>query len=601
MNVMLPNETSVFVVTGGGKGITAQCAIKLAQRYGSEFVLLGRSSIAEPEPAWAAGCNDEVSLKQCAISAMRNAGQHPKPADVQRAASRVLAQREIADTLHAIEAAGGTATYLSADVTDREALRTALAPVSARVTGIIHGAGVLADKRIEKKTGADFDLVYGIKVRGLKNLLGCVPPSQLRHLVLFSSVAGFYGNVGQADYALANEVLNKLAHRLQRDYPACHVVAVDWGPWDGGMVTSELKQLFAERNIAIIPVDVGTDLLADELALGAGTPQIIVGGTLTSPKPEPMSHRVDLRHYRLHRALTLDANPFLRDHVIGGHAVLPTVCAIGWMVNACENLYPGYAFARVEDYRALKGIVFDDTLADDYILNIQEIVQSSDEILFECLIESKAANGKPRYHYKATIALRPEERICESANLRVNESANYELRVASNQRAPNHPIAQSPGHAIPGTALYNDNTLFHGPSFRGVEEVWNITERGLTMRCRLPEAPAEVYGQFPVQTFNPYLADAQLQSLLVWAKQMRGVVGLPLRIGKGEQFHQPRFGEVTYASLTIQSAGDHSLVADVVVYNEAGDIYSRVTGAEITLSARLNALFEQGQLGESRW
>ena len=639
MESIYPDKNDVFLVTGGGRGITAQCAIRLAERYGGTYILMGRSPLEATEPAWAAGCDDEAALKSRAIAALRDGGARPKPAEVQRAVDRVLAQREIVGTLRAIEAAGGAATYLSADVNDAGALRAALAPVRDRVTGILHGAGVLADKRIEQKTAADFDRVYGTKVRGLQAVLDCIPPEQLRHLALFSSVAGFYGNAGQADYALANEALNKLAHRLQREYPACHVVAVDWGPWDGGMVTPELKQVFAERHVAVIPVDVGTAMLADELARETPAAQIVIGGALLPSAREPSP---DLRSYRIHRALTLDANPFLRDHVIGGKAVLPTVCAVGWMINACENLYPGYTFARVDDYRALKGIVFDDTLAEDYILDLRETATSAEELRFDALISS-AANGKSRYHYKAQVTLRRSRmqdagsrmqdagsrmqgagsrmqgagsrvqgagsRVqgagsrtqgagsrmqgagsrMQDAGSRMQESANYELQIGIQN--PKSKIQN-----LAGETLYADHTLFHGPSFRGVEEALAISEEGLTLRCCLPEAPPEVQGQFPVQSFNPYLTDVQLQSLLIWAKKMRGVVGLPLRIQKGEQFRQVQFGEVAYATLTVQSVTDHSLVADVIVHDEEGDLCSRVTGAEITLSARLLGLFEQNEL-----
>ncbi|HOT92541.1 MAG TPA: SDR family NAD(P)-dependent oxidoreductase [Anaerolineae bacterium] len=584
IETIYPDTNDVFLVTGGGRGITAQCAIRLAERYGGTYILIGRSPLEATEPAWATGCDDEAALKAHAIATMQADGARPKPAEVQRAVDRVLAQREIHGTLRAIEAVGGAATYLSVDVTDGNALQAALAPLRDRITGVLHGAGVLADKRIEQKKAADFDRVYGTKVRGLQAVLACIPPEQLRYLVLFSSVAGFYGNAGQADYALANEVLNKLAHRLQREYPACHVVAVDWGPWDGGMVTPELKRLFSERHVALIPVDVGTAMLADELAQQSRAAQIVVGGALLPSIREPSA---DLRSYRLHRALTLDANPFLRDHVIGGKAVLPTVCAIGWMINAAENLYPGYTFACVEDYRVLKGIVFDETLADDYILDLHETAKSVAELHFDALISSEA-NGKSRYHYKARITLRSMTNgEWQMAN---GEPTNHESRITNDE-------SRMTSHVISGEALYHDQTLFHGPSFRGVEEVLTLDERGLTLRCRLPDVPLETQGQFTVQTFNPYLTDVQLQSLLIWVKKMRGIVGLPLRIQKGEQFRKVHFGEVTYTTLTVQTVNDHSLVADVVVYNERGDLCSRVTGAEITLSKRLLGLFAQNKLG----
>jgi len=577
-----PNINSVFLVSGGGKGITAQCVIALAARFGSTFVLLGRSSIAEPEPVWAAVCDDEAALKQAAIQAAMAEGQRPKPAEIQRAVNGVLSKREIEGTLKAVAQAGGKVRYLSVDVTDRTVLIAALNGIRERVTGIIHGAGVLADKSIEHKSEADFEKVYAVKVVGLQNLLECVAPEQLQHLILFSSVAGFYGNVGQADYALANEILNKTAHLVRRAHPRCHVLAVDWGPWDGGMVSPELKRVLVERGIDVIPIDVGTKLLADELAAGnlptgnlpAGAhsaPQIVVGGPMVAPAPEPDG---ELRTYRIHRRLTLDANPFLHDHVIGGRAVLPTVCAVAWMVNACEQRYPGYTFFSVDDYRALKGIVFDDSLADDHMLELKETSKSRDELVFEALIRSETADGKPRFHYSARVTLRralPEAPVFEAFDLQ--------------ERAP-----------VDGEAFYGDNTLFHGPSFRGVDRVLNVDEGGLTMRCLSPEVSVEMQGQFPVQTCNPYLTDVQLQSLLIWAKRFKGVGGLPLRIRGGQQFRRAKFGEVTYATLEVVSSSERSLVADVTVHDADGLVYSRVTGAEITLSARLNALFEQNWL-----
>ncbi len=48
-----------------------------------------------------------------------------------------------------------------------------------------------------------------------------------------------------------------------------------------------------------------------------------------------------LHSQQISRRLTLDANPFLRDHIINGHAVLPATCASAWMANICEQLYPG--------------------------------------------------------------------------------------------------------------------------------------------------------------------------------------------------------------------------------------------------------------------
>src|SRR5512146_1523043 len=73
-----PDSETVFLVSGGARGITARCAIQLAQRFQSRFVLLGRSACA-PEPAWAVGASGAAALKQAALQAMLAQGQKPKP------------------------------------------------------------------------------------------------------------------------------------------------------------------------------------------------------------------------------------------------------------------------------------------------------------------------------------------------------------------------------------------------------------------------------------------------------------------------------------------------------------------------------------------
>ena len=79
--------------------------------------------------------------------------------------------------------------YLALDVTaSAQALQKELAgPVErlGKINGLLHGAGTLADRRIEKKTIRDFETVFNPKVDGLGNLLQVAPPAQLDFLVLF--------------------------------------------------------------------------------------------------------------------------------------------------------------------------------------------------------------------------------------------------------------------------------------------------------------------------------------------------------------------------------------------------------------------------------
>ena len=51
----------------------------------------------------------------------------------------------------------------------------------------------------------------GTKLDGALNLARLLRPESVRFAALFSSIAGRFGNLGQSDYAAANEALNKLA------------------------------------------------------------------------------------------------------------------------------------------------------------------------------------------------------------------------------------------------------------------------------------------------------------------------------------------------------------------------------------------------------
>ena len=155
-----------------------------------------------------------------------------------------MANREITKNLDTIRNLGARVRYYSADVRDVDTVTSILNDVQSMhgpVKGIIHGAGALEDRTIIDKTLDQFETVFDTKVTGLNVLLEATRQDPLKYLVLFSSVTARIGNNGQSDYAMANEVLNKIAQQESLTRPDCKVTAINWGPWDGGMVCSALK------------------------------------------------------------------------------------------------------------------------------------------------------------------------------------------------------------------------------------------------------------------------------------------------------------------------------------------------------------------------
>ncbi|MHC5721398.1 MAG: SDR family NAD(P)-dependent oxidoreductase, partial [Nostoc sp.] len=87
--------------------------------------------------------------------------------------------------------------------------------------------------------------------------------------------------------------------------------------------------------------------------------QVVIGSPLV-----PFARELDseLCTYRMRRRMTVEENPFLLDHVIAGSPVLPATCALSWMIDSCEQLYPGYRFFAAQDFKILKGITFNESL-----------------------------------------------------------------------------------------------------------------------------------------------------------------------------------------------------------------------------------------------
>ena len=556
-----------FIASGGARGITAQCVIRLARSLPSHWVLLGRSALMADEPVWAKDCRDEVELKQRILQNLATKGEKATPAAVNKICRSLTASREIASTLQTLRDMGCEATYLSADVTDSDALKAGLALIIDRfgpVTGIIHGAGNLADKLIEKKSEQDFERVYGPKVVGLRNLLNCVSTHQLKYLVLFSSVAGFYGNAGQTDYALANEILNKTALWIKQQYPTCHAVAIDSGPWESGMVTPALKAAFEARGVDILPIEDATQMLVNELNPAyAETAQVVIG----SPIPSPLAViEGGLKTHLLRRKLTLVANPFLQDHVIAGSPVLPFTCLMGWIARAAEQLYPGYHSFLCKNVRLLKGIVFDQQVVEDYVLELKEIAKSKSEIVVEGKIRSQTAAGKPRYHFSNQVTLRPQ---------RPDRPALFPADLTLDRK-----ITARSSDFYQDIATYG---LFHGPSFSGVSRILNISETRMTTEHQIRKISARQQGQFPIQTLNPYTTDLQLHPVLIWLKHFYRATCLPCRVERYEIFDSPPYNRPFYTTTEIVAKTQSSLTVNIIAHDEQGNVYTSIKGGGSTI------------------
>ena len=65
------------------------------------------------------------------------------------------------------------------------------------------------------------------------------------------------------------------------------------------------------------------------------------------------------------------------------------------MAQTCEKRYPDFCVFQVENTKLFKGIVFDGSEKEEYIIELKEIEKQAERIVFETTILSEVGNYRP--------------------------------------------------------------------------------------------------------------------------------------------------------------------------------------------------------------
>jgi enediyne polyketide synthase len=303
----------VLLVSGGGKGIAAECALDLALGSGARLALLGRS-----DPA---------------------------------------VDRELAANLERMAAAGVSPLYVRADVTDAAEVRAAVGRVQKElgpVTALLHAAGSNEPRALGNLDAAAFLRTVAPKVGGARHLLAALDAGRLRLLVGFGSIIARTGLPGEADYAAANEWLGRLIERYRREHPACRCLVVDWSVWAGLGMGERLGTMesLSRAGITPLPPPAGVAALRRLLDRPPAASAVVVAGrfgepsTLEVERPELPLRRF-LERPRVYypgielvadTELSAGTDPYLSDHVFRGEPLFAAVLGLEAMAQVAMAL-----------------------------------------------------------------------------------------------------------------------------------------------------------------------------------------------------------------------------------------------------------------------
>jgi NAD(P)-dependent dehydrogenase (short-subunit alcohol dehydrogenase family) len=571
-------SSDVVAITGGARGVTAACALALARASSAAIALIGRSPAPFQVPSWLAGIQNEAAMKKAIVQHAFSDSQ-PTPKELEAEFKRQKANQAIAGTLQRLQDTGVRAAYFCADVTDAEGLKAAADEIRSTlgpIAAVIHGAGVLHDRLIVDKSVDQFRQVYNTKVQGFKNLLEATESDPLRHLVLFSSVSARTGNTGQCDYAMANEVLNKMARVASLQRSGCRVSSINWGPWDGGMVTPSLKKAFQGQQIDLIPVETGADLMVAEMKNADPAPvEVLIGSMLETPSVEDEANgaAMDLLE---RRELDLQRYPVLASHVIGGKPVVPFALIGEWIGHGAVKENPGFTLHGIDDFRLLSGIRIEQ---EKKLVRLLAGKARKNGNGWHVAVELRngVKNGKDVIHSRARALLVD----------RLPDAPTYKGNGKNGSRPYPRDL----------DAVYGE-ILFHGDKLRAIQHIKAYSEHGMT--ARLTGAPKpEAWMQDPIRerwTADPMVLDGAFQMAIVWSFEQTGSVCLPSYARSYRQY-RPAFPEsgVT-AVMTVTRHSHRKMVADFTFLDADEQVVATLMGYEATVDQTLiHAFRNNGQ------
>ncbi len=573
---------SVVVVTGAAGSIVSAITADLAQASGATFHLLDLTPTPDPADAdLAAFRADRDGLKSTLMSRMKDRGEKPTPVAIERELAGIERREAALTAIQAVEAAGGTAVYHSVDLTDAEAVADALADVGDKVDLLVHAAGLEISRNLPEKEAREFDLVFDVKVNGWRNLWTALAAREIGAVVVFSSVAGRFGNNGQTDYSAANDLLCKTMSSLRRTRPQTRGLALDWTAWGGiGMATrGSIPKIMEMAGVQMLPPEAGVAWIRRELADSGFSGEVIVAGELGLMAAEyhpsgglattTVDGRVMVGEVRLsvHDGLVADVTldpaeqPFLDHHRIDGTPVLPGVMGMEAFVEAATLLAPeGLVASAVEDVSFLAPVKFYRDQPRTLRLAVTTEPDGSDLAAHCTLSAERTLPGQDRpvrtVHFTGTVRLSsPAEDQAEDQG----EGEGTDLAPAEHRLSPEQ--------------VYS--FYFHGPAYQVVEEAWRAD--GVALARLTADLPGDRTPATTSLSAAPRLVELCFQAAGLWQAGRDGQLALPRSVDRLTVLDADAGGDL-YA--VARQTGEDSFDARVV--SPDGRIVVRLEGYHST-------------------
>jgi acyl transferase domain-containing protein/acyl carrier protein/NAD(P)-dependent dehydrogenase (short-subunit alcohol dehydrogenase family) len=574
-----------WVVTGGGRGITAVIAMELACRHQLRLELLGTA----PHPALEETFVDRVTTDRAAVrrEIMQQAtARGESPVEAWRNVEKAI---EIDATLRQCRKRGISACYHCCDVTDADEVQSTLNRIrttSGPIHGVIHGAGFGQDARFDRKRPSKVQQCLRAKIDGSLTLMEATQNDPLEWFVAFGSISGRFGANGHTDYSQANDMMAKIIDRYRQERPEVRSVTFHWHAWgDIGMATKPEAKLALEMiDMKFMPAAEGIAHFLHELESGGDEPEVLITDESYFRKffPADRLHTdgSDAEH-RLNDTLPLlpmpvtqhpegictsvvTLNPisdkFLSQHQVQGRPTLPFVVALELMAEAVRARigvsFPGLCLKA----RAAQAIRFatDDSLA----VTVQSRIATDGRLECRLLADVRRRDGRM-----------------------VEEDREFFRAVFDPHTTMQ---AGSTAFTIPQGLTWRrieyslpDSLIYHGPE---LQELREVADDGQFVWGRIAaSAPVQLFGGSRAHGFTVPCAtmDACLYAIgaAAWHRHQRA--SLPVSFERIEWGRLPDPGEPCLVRVAEVDSNESGAVWDFQLQGNNGDRLLTINGYRV--------------------
>jgi acyl transferase domain-containing protein/NAD(P)-dependent dehydrogenase (short-subunit alcohol dehydrogenase family)/acyl carrier protein len=581
---------SIIVVTGAAGGITSAIVADLAAASGGTFYLLDLVAAPAAGDAHVAQLRrDREVLKRTLIDEAKARGEKPTPVAIDKQMLGIERQDAALRAVESVVAAGGTAEYRAVNLLDAPVVSGVVDEIRqrhGRIDVLLHAGGIEISRSLAEKESREFDLVFDIKADGFFSLLRAAEGMPIGATVVFSSVAGRFGNSGQTDYSAANALLCCVSRSLRQTRPETRAIAIDWTAWGGiGMATrGSIPKIMEMAGIEMLAPEVGIPTIRRELTAGGTADEIVVGGRLgilgaewdktggldtgrvaaaLAERDRPLVMVGEVKGAFLYGGLrvatTLDPSTqaFLHDHQFDGTPLLPGVMGTEAFAEVASLVCPGFHVGGIEQAEFLLPFKF--FRMQPATLHLFASGRPAGRDVIVTVVLKSIVQPKPelpvqeRIHFRGSVRMTREQ--AEKPAISFTPPAGDALTVG---REPIYRI------------------YFHGPAYKVLEGV--RIDNGTAVGAMVHGLPPNATPYHAASLVVPRLIELCFQTAGILQVAHDRSLGLPTAYERLRVFRQPEDadGERLFAVVTRKDGDPVSY--DAVVVDGRGHVYVELRG-----------------------